>query len=71
MELLNLQSNANIHKKSSETKLQVFYSYLPKEDFLYSSLLDDGNVCVCVCEGFYFLQILIRWTADHDRQMDT
>jgi hypothetical protein len=39
MELLNLQSNANLHQKSSETKLQDFYSYVPKEEFLYSSLL--------------------------------
>jgi hypothetical protein len=39
MELLNLQSNANLHQKSSETKLQDFYSYLPKEEYHYSGLL--------------------------------
>ena len=39
MELLNLQSNANLHQKSSETKLQNFYSYLPKEEFLHFGLL--------------------------------
>jgi len=39
MELLNLQSNANLHPKSSETKLQDFYSYLPKEEFIFSGLL--------------------------------
>jgi hypothetical protein len=30
MELINLQCDTNLNKKFSETKLQDFYSYLPK-----------------------------------------
>jgi hypothetical protein len=33
MELINLQCNTNLNQKFSETKLQVFYSYLPKGIF--------------------------------------
>jgi 17beta-estradiol 17-dehydrogenase/3beta-hydroxysteroid 3-dehydrogenase/mitotic-spindle organizing protein 1 len=33
MELINLQCNTNLNQKFSETKLQDFYSYLPKEKF--------------------------------------
>jgi hypothetical protein len=33
MELINLQCNINLNLKFSETKLQDFYSYLPKEIF--------------------------------------
>jgi 17beta-estradiol 17-dehydrogenase/3beta-hydroxysteroid 3-dehydrogenase/mitotic-spindle organizing protein 1 len=31
MELINLQCDTNLNQKFSETKLQYFYSYLPKE----------------------------------------
>jgi 17beta-estradiol 17-dehydrogenase/3beta-hydroxysteroid 3-dehydrogenase/mitotic-spindle organizing protein 1 len=33
MELINLQCNTNLNQKFFETKLQHFYSYLPKEKF--------------------------------------
>jgi 17beta-estradiol 17-dehydrogenase/3beta-hydroxysteroid 3-dehydrogenase/mitotic-spindle organizing protein 1 len=33
MELTNLQCDTNLNQKFSETKLQDFYSYLPKEKF--------------------------------------
>jgi hypothetical protein len=33
MELINLQCDTNLNQKFSETKLQDFYSYLPKEIF--------------------------------------
>jgi 17beta-estradiol 17-dehydrogenase/3beta-hydroxysteroid 3-dehydrogenase/mitotic-spindle organizing protein 1 len=33
MELINLQCDTNLNQKLSETKLQDFYSYLPKEIF--------------------------------------
>jgi 17beta-estradiol 17-dehydrogenase/3beta-hydroxysteroid 3-dehydrogenase/mitotic-spindle organizing protein 1 len=33
MELINLQCDTNLNQKFSETKLQDFYSYLPKEVF--------------------------------------
>jgi hypothetical protein len=31
MKLINLQCDTNLNQKFSETKLQDFYSYLPKE----------------------------------------
>jgi 17beta-estradiol 17-dehydrogenase/3beta-hydroxysteroid 3-dehydrogenase/mitotic-spindle organizing protein 1 len=31
MELINLECDTNLNQKFSETKLQDFYSYLPKE----------------------------------------
>jgi 17beta-estradiol 17-dehydrogenase/3beta-hydroxysteroid 3-dehydrogenase/mitotic-spindle organizing protein 1 len=34
MEVINLQCDTNLTKKFSETDLQDFYSYLPKEKFL-------------------------------------
>jgi 17beta-estradiol 17-dehydrogenase/3beta-hydroxysteroid 3-dehydrogenase/mitotic-spindle organizing protein 1 len=33
MQLINLQCDTNLNQKFSETKLQDFYSYLPKEIF--------------------------------------
>jgi 17beta-estradiol 17-dehydrogenase/3beta-hydroxysteroid 3-dehydrogenase/mitotic-spindle organizing protein 1 len=33
MELINLQCDTNLNQKFSETKLQDFYSYLPREKF--------------------------------------
>jgi hypothetical protein len=33
IELINLQCDTNLNLKFSETKLQDFYSYLPKEIF--------------------------------------
>jgi hypothetical protein len=33
MELINLQCDTNLAQKLSETDLQDFYSYLPKEKF--------------------------------------
>jgi 17beta-estradiol 17-dehydrogenase/3beta-hydroxysteroid 3-dehydrogenase/mitotic-spindle organizing protein 1 len=33
MELINLQCDTDLNQKFSETKLQDFYSYLPKEKF--------------------------------------
>jgi hypothetical protein len=33
MELINLQCDTNLNQKFSETKLQDFSSYLPKEKF--------------------------------------
>jgi hypothetical protein len=33
MELINLQCDTSLNLKFSETKLQDFYSYLPKEIF--------------------------------------
>jgi 17beta-estradiol 17-dehydrogenase/3beta-hydroxysteroid 3-dehydrogenase/mitotic-spindle organizing protein 1 len=33
MELINFQCDTNLNQKFSETKLQDFYSYLPKENF--------------------------------------
>jgi hypothetical protein len=33
MELIDLQCDTKLNQKFSETKLQGFYSYLPKENF--------------------------------------
>jgi hypothetical protein len=33
MDLINLQCDTNLNQKFSETELQNFYSYLPKETF--------------------------------------
>jgi hypothetical protein len=75
MELTNLQCDTNLNQKSSETKLQDFYSYLPKVKFPLLRSFGLRMIAMFgstyVCEQFFPLQTIIRRNADLDRQTDT
>jgi hypothetical protein len=57
MELINLQCNTNLNQKFSETKLQDFYSYLPKEIFPLLRSFELRMIAMFgstyVCEQFF------------------
>jgi 17beta-estradiol 17-dehydrogenase/3beta-hydroxysteroid 3-dehydrogenase/mitotic-spindle organizing protein 1 len=59
MELINLQCDTNLNQKFFETKLQHFYSYLPKEKFPLLKSFGLRMIAMFgsmyVCEQFFSL----------------